>query len=1212
VSPALLADRYRLEALLGAGGMGAVHAAFDTRLERRVAIKLLPEASEADAQARARFRREALAAAALDHPYICKVFEVGEHDGRSFIVMEHVDGRTLDAVIAEHSLTPRQVLDLAHELAQALDEAHRRGIIHRDLKPSNIMLTTHGHVKVLDFGLAKHTVTRAGRAGGSGQTVNDTAAVTAADEVTHPGIRLGTPSYMSPEQILGSVLDPRSDIFSLGVVLHELACGQHPFRKESSSETMAAILRDAPRSTETDLDVVPGFGRIVHRMLAKGCAERPQTMRELIDTVDALRERGSSGSIGSGPALAPFAREERTQLVARDAELADLQRRLDQMLLGQGSIVLLGGEPGVGKTRLARELQRLAHERGCFCATGQSYEMEGAPPFGPFIEMLDQGIRAVPQGVRAALGDAAGELSLVFPAIRRAFPDIPAGPVVPPEQLRAVIFNAHLDYLRRATAKTPLVMLLDDLHWADDASLQLVMHLAPHVASMRLLVVGTYRDVELDAQRPFARALETMLRQRQATRVSLKRLGLAGVQEMLQTMSGSAPPVSLVTAVHRETDGNPFFVEEVFEHLKEEGKLFDGTGAWKADFRIEDVDVPEGVRLVISRRLERLGDETRKLLTAAAVIGRTFPLDLVSLVAGEHEDTVLDRLEQAEQAQLLQAERGREARFTFVHELIRGTLLASLSIPRRQRIHLKVADAIEARRPSWRDTLVPLVAHHLYMAGAAAEDERAIPVLVSAMEKALGSGAFEEVLDFVERLGTYELPDGSRERALVEQASLEAHAALGHLDAAFAAGERAFAQWRTLGDDAGIARSTMRLRTMHWWNMGMQPARDALRRGLDALSDQAGRERCTLLAWSAVDEGNGGPWAGPAAQMAEAARLADELDDDASRATVHAATAALHRQGARPALALTHADMALALAGGDVSLRGTALVERLLVIGYVGRVLTSAELDSSRTFAERTGDPMLRWLVGVWLDWYACARDADAEGLGIAAEGWLAVPGAPHFFSMWTIASAKQLQGEGRDALVWMQRAVDAFESQRLWWGHSARTGLSALSVWLGEPAVALEAPDPGMRCGEDGQGWCYGDSLSVWTAVPAFALMKDYERCAAFFDVCVRDIEEGYAAGWPTIGPSSPHLAAAIAASASGRSDAGEWFDAAADIAQHLENRFLAVAVRMWRGWHLLRTPSSNQAGRALLGEVDAELAELGMSIHRDWVRRWLAETPA
>jgi predicted ATPase len=173
------------------------------------------------------------------------------------------------------------------------------------------------------------------------------------------------------------------------------------------------------------------------------------------------------------------------------------------------------------------------------------------------------------------------------------------------------VFSAYLEYIRRATEKSPAVVLLDDLHWADDPTLQLMSHLAPHLPSMRLLVVGTYRDVELDVNRPFAKTLETLLRQRLASRISLRRLNESGVQEMLSAMSGSAPPSGLAKIVFRETEGNPFFVEEVYQHLAEEGKLFDDAGRWKESLRVDAIDVPEGVRLVIGRRLDRLGEKPR-------------------------------------------------------------------------------------------------------------------------------------------------------------------------------------------------------------------------------------------------------------------------------------------------------------------------------------------------------------------------------------------------------------------------------------------------------------------------------------------------------------------------------------------------------------------------------------------------------------------------
>ena len=190
-----LAGRYRILSPLGAGGMGEVFLAEDTSLERRVAVKLLPAAAESDRLARERFRREALSAAALDHPFICKIDEIGEADGRLFIVMEDVEGETLHAAAGRELLPMRQVIEIANELAEALDAAHRRSIIHRDLKPANVMVTPQGHVKVMDFGLAKQLD---GRPRASGQTPT---------LLTGSGTRLGTPAYMSPEQVLGAPLD---------------------------------------------------------------------------------------------------------------------------------------------------------------------------------------------------------------------------------------------------------------------------------------------------------------------------------------------------------------------------------------------------------------------------------------------------------------------------------------------------------------------------------------------------------------------------------------------------------------------------------------------------------------------------------------------------------------------------------------------------------------------------------------------------------------------------------------------------------------------------------------------------------------------------------------------------------------------------------------------------------------------------------------------
>lgn len=271
---------YRITAKLGSGGMGEVFLAEDTRLERKAAIKFLPAEVAADPQRRQRFLTEAKAASALNHPHVCIVYDVGEtENGSPFIAMEFVDGQSLDALIKHGPLEISRIVEIAIQVADALDAAHSRGVVHRDIKPANINLNERGEVKVLDFGVAKRM-----------PTGTDTADVTKDFQRTQEGQLLGTPTYMSPEQALGKDLDHRSDIFSVGVVLYELATVQPPFTGRNLAEMVNKIMHAQPPAiARLNCDVPPELERITLKCLQKQPDRRYQSARDLIVDLKTLR-----------------------------------------------------------------------------------------------------------------------------------------------------------------------------------------------------------------------------------------------------------------------------------------------------------------------------------------------------------------------------------------------------------------------------------------------------------------------------------------------------------------------------------------------------------------------------------------------------------------------------------------------------------------------------------------------------------------------------------------------------------------------------------------------------------------------------------------------------------------------------------------------------------------------------------------------------------
>ncbi|MDX2030270.1 MAG: protein kinase [Blastocatellia bacterium] len=741
----VIVGHYRILSLIGVGGMGEVYLAQDLTLDRQVALKFLPENLTNNEDRVRRFVLEAKAASALNHPNIVTIHELGETETGRYIVMEFIRGEGLRSMIG----VPREsgeVFRIGAQIALALAMAHKAGIVHRDIKPENIMLREDGYVKVLDFGLARLA-----------PTMSNSLAEEHATGETQPGVILGTLSYLSPEQARAESATPASDIFALGIVLYELATGRHPFQSETSLGYLNAIITHTPIAPSRLNPQTPALlESLILRMLEKDPQRRinaEDAYKELLRATlpEQPAEQRLIGTVG------------RRNAVGRETERAGFVTIYRQVQAGTGLLLCVAGEAGMGKTTFIEgSLAHISTSRSRpLIARGQCSErLAGREAYLPLLEALEKLLHD-PTGATARLMKTIAPtwyaqlatLSPDSPSDVRVMRDIKS---TSQEQLKRELSNL----LAELSKQRPVVFFFDDLHWADESTIDMLVYLSDKFSEIRLLIVGAYRPSELLlSNHPLFQAKMEMTARGRCQEIELAFLTMRDIARYLDLeFPNNRFSTEMARIIHAKTDGNPLFMADLIRYLRDREAIVEEADGWALtqDAATIQGDLPRSVQSMIQKKIDRLSDEDRRLLVGASVQGYEFDSAIVSTALELDPADVEDRLEALERihsfVELIEEhelpDHTLSLRYRFVHALYQNALYATLKPTRRASLSAAVANALFHCHA---DRISPVALSLALLYETARDFERAADYFLLSTQGAAQLFAFQEAVNLAQR-----------------------------------------------------------------------------------------------------------------------------------------------------------------------------------------------------------------------------------------------------------------------------------------------------------------------------------------------------------------------------------------------------------------------------------------------------------------------------
>jgi eukaryotic-like serine/threonine-protein kinase len=913
-----------------------------------------------------------------------------------------------------------------------------------------------------------------------------------------------------------------------------------------------------------------------------------------------------------------FSTAQRTPFVGRDTELSAIRSTISHSLPGNGSVIMLSGGAGVGKTRLAIEIAEDAARNGSACFLGRCYERDEPVPYQPFVQIIEAMLDQSPSldEFSRMVGDNGPELAQLAPCLRRVFPRTPEATELPPAQKRHYLFQSVAEALQRAARTRPQLFILDDLQWADESTLALLIDLANRLARYSVVIIGTYRDEYSD--RPvLARTIEELLK------LGVRPLKLSGlsrdsVAKMLEQMSERQMPESLVNTVFTETNGNPFFIEELYRHLAEERQIFDNSGASFTELKIDEIDVPANVRLCIIRRLNRFSADEMRVLSAAAVFGRSFSFQLLAAISGAEVDDLFAVIEKAQRmAIIVPSAEGPERPFTFSHELIRQTLLGEISIARRQQFHAKAAQAVESHCPTSARHYAGEIADHLLKAGSFVKQDVVIHWLTEAGNAALKVAAFEEARANLEAALSRLEPQASRTRAELLYGLGVAQRGLGRWEEAYGSWEQAFGSFTAVNHQEGAGRTCLQLAEAANWTSKRREAYATAEHFL-AEASIVNSDRALLLAILALGKLDEDEIDAARPAFTQALALAEELHDGATEGAILAFKSQFNFLCLRLREAL---DDSLRSAGlidaAGPWIRAQQLLWHQLTLLHLGRVREGYQVAQElQRLAVSIGHiPAMsmsrrRW---AWVEFWQ-APNLDQLEDELRRDIYPEIVDGELFFastlSSEHLGTVKFLRGSWRDALKDAETA----------WSTETRHHVQSLNVamrfrakaYSGDRAGALKLLDERREMlARSGRTNSYGAWALLMAAIEGLYVLGEGEKAATLYPLARELIDTDTT--WVWIVSRFPQTIGGIAAAAAHSWDtAEEHFQIAMMQAESFPNIVEQADIRRFRAMMLVTraAPSDRERARALLNHALRSYQRIGMPGHAGLTQALLDQT--